>query len=171
MSLITIKFTKRGVTNIGKNDLREVGRQAIYKAGEHWWKKYLHLHFMATGRFRYNYEARSWKYRMRKKKRGMNSERIKAIGEDLPLGFTGRTRESAKRKMKIEVKAPNYKRYVAHVILPTPALNFVPGLQDELRRLIPQEIRAMEKTFGVEFERQLRKRGRTGAVTKTYKAT
>ena len=138
-------------------------------AADLWVKKYLRLHFKATALYRYNYGFRPTKYRKRKLEREWIGE-SRAIGEDLPLVWSGRTRESAIRNNRIEVSATNYKLYRSEVIMPTPALNFQPELRDELTTLNPVEIRMMQRAFGTEYKRQLNKRGRTKKTTKTYRA-
>ena len=169
MGLINIKLTKSGVAGIGRRELREVGRESIRAAAALWIKKYLPLHFKATARFRYDYAFRPAKYRKRKRNREWIGD-SRAIGEDLPLVWSGRTRESALNNNRIEAIAKNYKLYRSEVIMPTPALNFQPELRDELTALSSVEIRMLQREFGEEYERQLNKRGRTKKTTKTYRA-
>ena len=84
--------------------------------------------------------------------------------------WSGDTRRSVLKTNRIEEKAKNYQNYAADIIMPAPTLNFNPGLRDELTRLIPVELRMMEKEFAAEYERQLNKRGRTNQETTTYRA-
>lgn len=167
--LIEFKWTRSGIAHIGKRQLQGVGRAAIGEAGALWWKKYLRLHFMNTGRWRYNYEPRGFKYNKRKRERDIIGG-VRSLGENKPLVWSGRTRESATRTKTIETVARNYKNYEARVIMPAPALNFQPVLREELTRLHPQEIKMMEKEFAAEFERQLNNLGHTNKKTKTYRA-
>jgi len=172
MSLITIKITKSGVAGIGRRELQAVGRESIRAAANLWVDKYLPLHFKRSAILRYSYKPRKHAYRTRKIKKSFTygPDKRRAIGEDVPLVFTGRTRESATQNNRIEAKASNYKSYYANITMPAPALNFLPHLRDELTRIHPQEARAMERLFGKEYEKQLNKRGRTNKKTKTYKA-
>lgn len=170
MSLIKIKFTRSGVSGIGRRDLQTIGRNAIEASAKMWVSKFLPLHFKNTAFHRYDYRHRNTKYRKSKIARTTRKDGRRAIGEDLPLVFSGATRRSALRGSRIEPKATSYRSYHAEITIPARALNFIPKLREELTMVNAQEYRTLEKEFARAFEHELNKKGRTqNAKTKTYK--
>lgn len=164
--MISVEITRSGLAAIGRRGFQAVGKAAMLAAAEHWYKVYLPLHFMNTAYRRYRYKPRDERTRelkLQRKEWPFGENRARAIGEDKPHVFSGRSRENALSKKNIETKAPNYQSYYALVKVDVRVYNFSSGkridLRDELTRYTPQEERYMEKLFAEEWERQLIKRG------------
>jgi hypothetical protein len=164
--LIRVEITKSGLAAIGKNGYRESGRSAILAAAEHWWRVFLPLHFenVAYRRYRYKFrDDRTDELKVNRQEWPFGENTDKAIGEDKPLVFTGRSREVATRNRNIRVAAPNFQTYRADVVLNARAFNFGSGkridMRDEVTRFTPQEERTMERIFAEDWENQLIRRG------------
>jgi hypothetical protein len=161
--MIRISITKSGLATIGKNGFREIGRQAIETCVRYWWENYLPLHFTPAAHLRYGYAHRSNKYRKAKLRRAAGADGVRAIGEDKPLVFTGRSRERALLSPNISAKAPNYQNYVGTAIINAPAFNFGAGkridMRDEVTRLHPTEAAYLDKLFTRTWNKLLRAAG------------
>lgn len=166
--MIRIKFTRTGVLGIGRRDLQEVGRRSILAAAKLWYGTYLKKHFTPQARYRYGYAPRKPGYRKDKRNRGIaGSDKVRSIGEDAPLVWSGRSRESALGGSNITATAKNFKTYSAEVPITAPTLNFVKSSREELTTVNVDEELAMQDVFAEVFERELNKRGRTRRKTKS----
>jgi hypothetical protein len=161
--MIRISITKSGLATIGKNGFREIGRQAIETCVRYWWEHYLPLHFTPAAHIRYGYASRGPNYRKAKLRGAAGSDGVRAIGEDKPLVFTGRSRERALSSPNISAKSPSFERYVGKAIINAPAFNFGAGkridMRDEVTRLNPTEAAYLDKLFTREWNRLLRLAG------------
>lgn len=149
--MIRISITKSGLSTIGKNGFREIGRRSIETCVRYWWEHYLPLHFTPAAHLRYGYPPRGNNYRKAKIRRAAGSDGVRAIGEDKPLVFTGRSRERALSSPNIKAKAPSFERYVGSAVINAPAFNFGAGkridMRDEVTRLNPTEAAYLDKLF------------------------
>lgn len=177
--MIAIRFTKTGVVGIGKNELREVGRAASAAVGLKWVKSFLPIHFTKRGVRLYGMiprrgnpgSGRRYKgsYAEAKVKRKEDSKGVKAIGENKPLVWSGRSRSQALQGNTIRTFAPSFRSFRAEITIPANTLNFVKDADVDLKTVTPGENTELEKVFASEWEVQLRKRGRTGRKTVTIK--
>lgn len=160
--MIRIEITRSVLATVGKRGFQAAGRAAIQAAGQHWFDKYLPLHFQNIAYRRYRYKSRSNQYNESKAKKRKFGD-LNALGEVKPLVFTGRSRERSLSTPNIKAKAPNYQTYRADVIIDAPAFNFGVGnridMRDEVTRFTPQEEKTMERVFAVEWNKQLNARG------------
>ena len=158
--MLKFTFTRKGVAAIGKRNLQQIGRNAIGAAAMQWFERYLPLHFQNIAYLRYRYAPRDKRTNVTKRVRGYwpfgENNDVRAIGEVLPLVFTGRSREQALSGPNIRTVAPNYKSYRADVVINARAFNFGAGkridMRDEVTRFTKAEESAMEKRFAKEFE-------------------
>lgn len=180
---MTIRFTRSGVAGIGRRQLQEIGRLAIGAVGLYWWKNYLPIHFTRRALRRYHYRPREGdpgsgrpfkgSYSEAKTKHAENGQKVRAIGENKPYVWSGRSRSQATASPHIVTVAPNYKTYRAEVRIPTNTLNYLRGrinADEELRRTTPDEDRQHERVFADEYEAQLNLVGRTARMTTTIAA-
>lgn len=194
MAFLQIRFTRSGVVGIGRNPLREIGRRAMYAVGYHWWKMFLPIHFQRRALNRYHYTPRQGdpgsgrrfkgSYAEAKVKRLSFAEFVgrdlggggteRAIGENKPYVFTGRSRELALSTQSIVTKAPNFRDYQAEILINAPALNYISrtkiDVQAEMRRTTAEEDMMHERIFAVEFEAGLNAVGRTNQKTITIRS-
>lgn len=161
--MIRISITTGGIARIGKNGFRDIGRQAIETCVRYWWEHYLPLHFTNAAYLRYGYKHRSTKYNRAKLRKSAGPDGTRAIGEVLPLVFTGRSRDRALSSPNISAKAPNYQTYVGQAIINAPAFNFGVGkridMRDEVTRLNPTEAAYLDKLFTRTWNKLLRTAG------------
>lgn len=171
--MIRISITKSGLATIGKNGFRKIGRQAIETCVRYWWEHYLPLHFTPAAHLRYGYAPRGNNYRKAKIRKAAGSDGVRAIGEDKPLVFTGRSRERALSSPNIKAKAPSFERYVGSAVINAPAFNFSAGARIDMRaevtRLHPAEEAKLDDIFTRKWNELLRAAGqrRTNKVTRT----
>lgn len=181
--MLTIKFTRSGVSGIGRRVLQEVGRTAIFATGFYWWQHYLPIHFTRRALKRYNYAPRQGdpgggrpfkgSYSEAKIKRRKNGDGVQAIGENKPFVWSGRSREQATGTPNITATAKDYQTYTCHVAVPANTLNFLRGrinADKEIRATTPEEERQLEQIFADVYEAELNARGRTTKTTKTIAA-
>lgn len=177
--MLKITITKSGIAAIGRRGFQEVGRESIRAAADYWWRKYLPLHFQNIAHLRYRYANRLPSTNRKKKDRlpfleGVGDQ-TPAIGEKLPLVFSGRSRERALSHPNIKATAKNAETYNAQVIIDAPAFNFSAGkrinTRDEVTRDTPQENQTLEKIFAKEWDSRLRAKGLTAPrIRKTIAA-
>lgn len=152
-----------GLAALKANDIRAAARLAMQAVGDHWIRTYLPLHFQNTAFFRYGYTPRNPGYRKRKRAQAIIGE-AQALGEDLPLVFSGRSRERAKRA-RTEAKAPSRNRAFADVIIDAPALNFRPAgsridMRAEVTRVNQQEAEVLSDLLAKRLDQELVKAGK-----------
>lgn len=161
--MIRISITKSGLLAVGKKGFREIGRQSIEVCVRYWWEHYLPLHFQNVAFLRYGYASRGPNYRKAKIRQGVGADGVRAIGEDKPLVFTGRSRERALSSPNISAKAPSFERYVGKAIINAPAFNFGAGaridMRDEVTRLNPTEAAYLDNLFTRTWNRLARAAG------------
>lgn len=176
--MITITITKSGVAGISKQTLRHVGRVAIRAAAILWWEKFLPIHFTKRAIRRYGYTPRKGEpgsgrkfrgsYAESKIKQRSNGDGVKAIGENKPLVWSGRSRTQATQSQNIKAVASSFSNYRADVIIPANTLNFLRGrinADTELRATTSAEEKEIEKVFADAFEAELNRLGRTNRTT------
>lgn len=152
--MIRIEITRKGLLTIGRRGFQAIGRQAIEEAVHYWWSKYLPLHFKNVAYLRYGYERRdnrTAKLKLNKQPWPFGDDETAAIGEDVPLVFTGRSRERALSAPNIHAVAPNYQTYEGRAIIHAPAFNFGAGkridMRAEVTKLHPTEESKLQKVF------------------------
>lgn len=164
--MLRITITRAGILAIGKKGFRDAGRAAIEAVGRYWWAKYLPLHYKNIAYLRYNYTPRDNRTKEMKRERKMwpfGEHREKALGEQLPHVWSGRSRERALSTEKVRPKATSFEKYHVDVIIDAPAYNFSAGKRIDLRKevttLSTQEEKTLEQVFTREFNSQLRAQG------------
>lgn len=181
--MLTIKFTRSGVSGIGRRVLQEVGRAAMLAVGYYWWKNFLPLHFMRTAIQRYGYTPRAGdfgsgvpfkgSYTEGKVRGRANGAGVRSIKENKPFVWSGRSREQATSTPNITATAKNFQTYTCHVNIPANTLNFLRGrinADKEIRATTPDEERILEQVFADTYEAELNRHGRTLKTTKTIAA-
>lgn len=78
-----------GVVGMKKSEMNAVLRGAFTKAGEHWHKKFRARHFSNDAYQEYGYQRRTGAYNRRKQRH---------LGHNLPLVFTGVSRDLSKSR-------------------------------------------------------------------------
>jgi hypothetical protein len=153
-----------GMAAMKPADIRAAGRAALRVVGMYWITNYLPLHFKKTAFQRYGYTPRNPSYSKRKRAGGTIGG-VEAIGEDLPLVWSGRSRERS-RNSRFALENNSGNSVAGNVIINAPALNFRPtgsriDMRDEVTRVNNQEIRTLADVFTRHFEDELQKRGAT----------
>jgi hypothetical protein len=161
---VRASITIDGVAALKPSQIRAAARVALRAVGETWINRFLPLHFQNIAFARYGYTPRQPYYRMRKRKR-VEIGGVRAIGEDKPLVFSGRSRERAKAA-RVDAKAPSSTRAYADIIIDAPALNFKPtgstvNMRDEVTRVTQEEQDILSNVFVRAFEAELDRLGRT----------
>lgn len=161
---VRASMTIDGIAGLKANDIREAARTALRAVGRLWIDKFLPIHFTNAANSRYGYTARSQYYRYRKRQKAEIGG-FRAIGEDKPLVWSGRSRERAKMA-RAEAKAPSSRSAYVDIIIDAPALNFKPtgstiDMRDEVTRVIQPEIDELAALFVREFDAALEKKGRS----------
>ena len=178
-----IYFTRTGVAGIGRRALQAVGRAAMITTATFWQTKFLPLHFTRRAFRLYGYKPRSGdpgsgkpfkgSYAESKVRRKANGEGVRAIGENKPFVFSGRSRDQAVNQSNVTATARNYQTYEGRVAIPANTLNFLRGRIDaakEIRATNPNEEQQLERVFADAFELELNKVGRTNRVSKKIAA-
>lgn len=181
--MVTIKFTRSGVSGISRRLLQSVGRAAAFATALYWAQNYLPIHFTKRAIRRYGYAPRSGEpgsgkafkgsYSEAKLKRRSNGDGVQAIGEVKPFVWSGRSREKALSGANVTAVARNYQSYEGRIAIPTDTLNYLRGRINadvELRAVSREEAAQLEVIFGDTYEAELNKLGRTNSVTKTIAA-
>lgn len=155
---VVASITLDGIAGLKANDIRAAARVAMQAVGDYWIKNYLPLHFQNTAFFRYGYTPRNPAYRKRKRNQAIIGD-AQATGEDLPLVFSGRSRERAKQARTV-AKAPSSTQAFADVIIDAPALNFRPtgsriDMRAEVTRVNQQEAETLSDLFAKRFDQEL----------------
>lgn len=158
--MIRIEITRKGLLTIGRRGFQDIGRAAIEEATRYWWEKYLPLHFRNVAYLRYGYErrdARTAELKLNKQPWPFGDDKTAAAGENLPLVFTGRSRERALSTPNIHAVAPNYQTYEGRAIIHAPAFNFGAGKRIDMRaevlKVHPTEASKLEKVFNAAWSR------------------
>lgn len=175
--MIRVGITKEGIATIGKRGFRRVGRAAIEAPAMHWWRVFLPLHYKNTSFRRYKYTRRSDKYsdtKLQRESYFFGDDKTKAIGEDLPHVFSGRSRERALSSPNIKARARRFDKYQATVLINAPVYNFSTNkrinLRDEVTRFTPQENSKMGRIFASTWSREFkRERKRARKKRKNFK--
>lgn len=147
MITLFARIVKPGLLGLGKQDLRDCGREAIRAAGFEWHRRYKSFHFQRFAFAKYGYERRSYAYEARKRR-----EHPEAQGR--PLVFTGDSERSAMASNTVVATAASWESYSAAVHVDAPTLNYQ-RLHKELTRVTVHEQRALAEVFRREFERQM----------------
>lgn len=139
----TLSMTKREFNSI----LRELYREL----GEHWHRRFRPKHFTHRGFREYGYTHRSRQYQIRKQKR---------LGHNLPLVFSGRSRELSKSK-RVIARAANGRAH-SRVTMPVRAFNFRPrgsqvDMVKEFTTVSVQEVGKMTKRLQDGTEREFKR--------------
>jgi hypothetical protein len=96
---------KPGILGLGKNDLRECGRESMRETGLEWHRRYKGFHFQIFAFAKYGYQRRSKAYERRKER-----EHPEAVGR--PLVFSGDSEQSAMASNVVVARAksrwPNF---------------------------------------------------------------
>lgn len=161
--MIQIKITRSAISALGKNGIRQVGREAIGAAALYWWENYLPLHFQNIAYRRYGYQPRVGSTNRAKERRYKGPDGLRAIGEVNPLVFTGRSRTAALEAPKIKAIAPNMLQSYATVTINAPAFNFGRGkridMRDEVTRVNAQETKTLNDVYVRKWNERLRAAG------------
>lgn len=167
-----ITITKSGLAAIGKAGFRDAGRNAIAAAALYWFQKYLPLHFQNIAYIRYRFAARDKrtnKAKLARKPWPFGEHTSPAIGEVLPLVFSGESRRRALSTPNIDAKATSFEKYHADVIIDAPAFNFGAkkriDMRDEVTRDTPQEQVTLGNIFAAEWDKQLTAAGLAAPTT------
>lgn len=161
---VQASITIDGVAGLKPSQIRQAARTAMQAVGDRWIKEYLPRHFTRYATARYNYTPRSLSYR-RRKRYGASINGVPSIKEDLPLVWSGRSRERAKGA-RTEAKAPSSTMAYADVVIDVPALNLrfkgsTINMREELTTVIPAEAEDLAARFVWVFEREIERMGRT----------
>jgi hypothetical protein len=155
---VVASITLDGIAGLKPSAIRAAARVAMQAVGDYWIANYLPLHFQNTAFFRYGYTPRNPNYRKRKRA-GAIIGGAQAIGEDLPLVFSGRSRERAKNARAVG-KSPSSKQAFCDITIDAPALNFRPtgsriNMREEVTRVNRQEVETLADLFTMRFDQAL----------------
>lgn len=161
---VRASITIDGIAGLKPSQIRAAARVAMQAVGDRWIREFLPRHFTRYATARYHYTPRSESYRSRKR-HGAIINGIQSIKEDLPLVWSGRSRERAKGA-RTEAKSPSSTHAYADVIIDVPALNLrfrgsQINMREELTTVLPQEAEELAARFVYVFERELDRLGRT----------
>lgn len=160
---VIASITLDGIAGLKASDIRAAARVGMQAVGDYWIANYLPLHFQNTAFFRYGYTPRNPSYRKRKRAQAILGH-AQAIGEDLPLVFSGTSRERAKQARAVG-KAPSSKMATADITIDAPALNFRPAgsrinMREEVTRVNNQEVGVLAELFTKRFDQELVRMGK-----------
>jgi hypothetical protein len=125
----SIQFELSGLSAMRKSDMNAVVRKAYEKVGEYWHKNFRAKHFSNLAYQEYGYQPRSKAYNRRK---------LKYLKHNLPLVFTGQSRDLSKSRTIYATKNG------VSVTMPVRAFNFrrtakSPDMQKEFRTVSDKE--------------------------------
>lgn len=154
MTIIAIEVVTNSGAFVTRSDQNVMLKRAFENAGNFWHRNYRERHFERGAFQRYRYTPRSRRYNLRKKKH---------LGHQLPLVFSGTTRD---RTMSHHVKA---KKNEARVVMPANALNFKPrhsniNMRDEFTQINEQEHGILSKRMNDELLKRLQTYQKTGRI-------
>lgn len=125
----SIQFDVSGFSAAKKSDINAVIRRAYEKVGEYWHRHFRAKHFSNQAYQEYGYQPRSKSYNWRK---------LKYLKHNLPLVFTGRSRDLSKSRNIYATKNG------VSITMPVRAFNFrrtakAPDMQKEFRTVSDRE--------------------------------
>jgi hypothetical protein len=128
---------------VGIRSWRDIAKAGMFAVGVAWDRHFKMLHFAANARSRYGYKPRSKAYMRRKAKRG--------VPAFLDMVYSGNTRRDVSRvqiprafptRVSIAMATAAYIQ-----MRPDPRHRDAPNLGDELTRVVPDELQALEEVF------------------------
>lgn len=125
----SIQFDVSGLSAMKKSDINAAIRRAYAKVGEYWHRHFRAKHFSNQAYQEYGYQPRSKSYNWRK---------LKYLKHNLPLVFTGRSRDLSKSRNVYATKNG------VSITMPVRAFNFrrtakAPDMQKEFRTVSDRE--------------------------------
>lgn len=114
---LKVVIVKPGLWGLGKQELRNAGREAIEYAGLYWHEHYKAFHFQKFAYAKYGYQRRTAKYERSKQK-------LHPEAEGRPNVFTGESERSAMASNKVRATAKSWESFHADVIINAPTLNY-----------------------------------------------
>lgn len=140
---------------MSKSDFRDIGRQAIARAGFFWHVNFKSLHFQKIAFERYGYKARSKKWEAKK-------QREHPEAEGRPLVFTGESERAAMGANKVDANATTFDKYYADCIVAQSTLNFH---ADEMTAVTQEEVDSLAAVFADEFQAGMVERAQQRGAT------
>lgn len=141
----SIVFESSGVSGMKKSEMNSILRDGFAYIGEYWHRHFRARHFSNDAYQEYGYQRRTQAYNRRK---------IKHLGHNLPLVFTGESRDLSKQKKITATKNG------VHVTMPVRKLNFkrsakAPNMPKELTTISAREHAIMDEKMVRFIERKL----------------
>ena len=140
-----VSIESRGITAMKVSEVNAVLRTAYVKVGEYWHANFRRSHFSNFAYGEYGYARRSRSYSRRK---------IKKLGHNLPLVFTGVSRDLS------QVKTVRATKNSCHVTMPVAAFNFrssprAPDMRKEFTTVSMREHRLLDGRMERQLDREL----------------